>query len=222
MAAVEGFLEAEGRGAIVESYQYLSDTDREFFDSAAGWEAAHADIFPPVAGFTIESSSTGDDGTAVSTLVEFEPGLDEVIGLTPMEAVVTWGLVKEGKAWRISLGDTAIEPRYPPDAGATEAVRRWVEARRASQPDGEYEGGLLGNPGLAESLCNVGGDVSLGSPGPLEDQVDAAQFIAAFGPEFDLWGRVVPVTSPAQLRVVVAPVGDQWVVIGVLPGDTPE
>ena len=85
----------------------------------------------------------------------------------------------------------------------------------------EYEGGLLGNPGLAESLCGTG-PVEVGQPGPLEDQIDAAQFIGAFGPEFDQWGRAVTVESPTPMRVVLAPVGDQWVVIGVLRPGKPD
>ncbi len=82
----------------------------------------------------------------------------------------------------------------------------------------EYEGGLLGNPGLADSLCGAVGPVEVGRPGPLEDQIDAAQFVGAFGPEFDQWGRAVTVESPVPLQVVLAPVGVEWIVIGVLPG----
>ena len=53
-------------------------------------------------------------------------------------------------------------------------------------------------------------------PLPLE-AIDAAPFLAAFGPEASTWARVVTVTEPVPLRAVVAPIGQEWLVIGVLP-----
>jgi hypothetical protein len=115
------------------------------------------------------------------------------------------------------LAETAVEPRLADESGASEAARTWLAQRIDCAPAEEYEGGLLGNPGLAESLCGESGPVEVGQPGPLDDKFDAAQFVGAFGPEFDLWGWAVTVESPTPLRVVLAPVGDEWVVIGVLP-----
>ncbi len=217
VAAVEGFLTAEQQGEIAESFNFLSRTDRQAHGSAAGWEAAHADLIPPIESFSVRSGMKVDGSSEVITDVTFTASLDEVSGLIPGEALVTWRLVPEAGGWRISLSETTVEPSYPPEPAAREAARRWVMDRTECASAVEYEGGLLGNPGLADSLCGAVGPAEVGQPGPLEDQVDAAQFIGAFGPEFDRWGRSVAVDSPTPMRVVLAPVGDQWVVIGVLP-----
>jgi hypothetical protein len=119
------------------------------------------------------------------------------------------------------LTETIVEPRFADESGALAAARTWLAQRIGCAPAEEYEGGLLGNPGLAESLCGESGPVEVGQPGPLDDQIDATQFIGAFGPEFEQWGRAVTVESPTSLRVVLAPVGDAWVVIGVLPAGEP-
>lgn len=58
--------------------------------------------------------------------------------------------------------------------------------------------------------------MEVGPPLPL-DALDAAPFLAAFGPEATSWARVVAVTDPVPLRAVVAPIGQEWLVIGVLP-----
>jgi hypothetical protein len=218
VAAVESFLEAEIQGRLAESFNFLSRADRAAHGSVAGWEAAHADLLPPVVSFSVRSGSKVKGSSEVLTEVSFIPSLDEVSGLVPGTALVTWRVVPEGGGWRISLAETVVEARYPPESAAGEAVRRWITQRVSCTPASEYEGGLLGYPGLADSLCGMTGPVQLGRVGPLEDQVDAAQFIGAFGPEFDLWGRSVEVDSPTPMRVVLAPVGDDWVVIGILPG----
>ena len=50
-------------------------------------------------------------------------------------------------------------------------------------------------------------DPALGNP-------EADPYVAAFGPDVLEWARVVPVSGPAQIDVVVAPVGESWLVIG--------
>jgi hypothetical protein len=47
-------------------------------------------------------------------------------------------------------------------------------------------------------------------------EFESGPFVTAFGPETGSWARVVPVTAPVSLRAVVAPIGDEWVVVGVL------
>ena len=168
--------------------------------------------------FSIRSGEKNGGSSQVVTDVAFTPSLDEVSGLVPGDAIVTWHLVREAGGWRIALFETVVEPRYAPEVAATESARRWVIDRTACIMAEEYEGGLLGNPGLADSLCGAVGPVEVGKPGPLEDQIDTAQFVGAFGPEFDQWGRAVDSRVPVPLQVVLAPVGVDWIVIGVLPG----
>jgi hypothetical protein len=220
-AAVHGFLAAELKGDFEASFHFLSPQDRRAFRGPAAWVAEHADLLPPLTGFNIESITELDDRAEVTTLLEFEAGLDEVVGLIPGRARFTWAVASLDDAWWIVWFESSLLPIYPPDAEAVRAVRSWAEARQACRPAREYEGGLFGTPGLAEQLCGARGTVQLGEPGRLENAVDAAPFVAAFGPEFGQWGRVVPIMGPVQLRSVVAPVGEEWMVIGVLTGERP-
>jgi hypothetical protein len=40
--------------------------------------------------------------------------------------------------------------------------------------------------------------------------------LAAFGPEASIWARVVRVSGPIDLDVFTAPLGEEWVVVGVV------
>jgi hypothetical protein len=52
---------------------------------------------------------------------------------------------------------------------------------------------------------------------PLPETSQDQPFLAAFGSAVHDWARVVTVDAPARLHVVVAPLGERWLVIGVLP-----
>ncbi len=205
VAAVEGFLVAEQQGELVDSFHFLSTADREEHGSAAGWEAAHADLLPPIEGFSIQSGKKLGNKTEVVTEVAFTPRSTRSRVSSPDEPSSPGGWSTSQMGGASHLAETTVEPRFADESGASEAARTWLVQRIGCAPAEEYEGGLLGNPGLAESLCGESGPVEVGQPGPLDDQIDAAQFVGAFGPEFDQWGRAVTVESPTPLRVVLAP-----------------
>jgi hypothetical protein len=214
-AAVEGFLAAEIDGELAASFGFLDAATRERFRSSAGWIAAHAEVIPPVTGYEVEGPSPGGESQVV-TLVQFEPSLDEVRGLVPERATVTWATSDDGGRWGIDLDRTIIEPLYPSDESAPAGVMAWAEAHQACEPAPTWGGNLQGSPALAEQLCGAKGGVEVGAPSPLTS-VDGGPFLAAFGPGAGEWARVVPVTAPVELRAVVAPIGQEWLVIGVLP-----
>lgn len=213
-AAVEGFLAAEVAGDLASSFGYLSAEARSNFGSPAGWTANHAELLAPVRAYEVEEV----DDTEVVTLVTFEPGLDEVMGLVAERTRVTWATSEEAGSWGVDLDASTLEPLHPSDETAPEAVAVWAEAHQACEEDPRtWEGNLRGSPALAEALCGATGEVEVGPALPLS-AVDAAPFLAAFGPEATTWARVVAVTAPVPLRAVVAPIGQEWLVIGVLPG----
>lgn len=216
--AVERFLTAEARSDYAGSYDMLSAADREQVPNVEMWVASHADVLPPILGFEVEETTVEGAGGEVVTLVELEPGLNPVVGLIPGRAQITWVATAENGTWKVALAESRIEPLYPPEEEAVSAVSSWVTARQECQTGvsaGEHEGGLLGFPPAADELCGLAGEVRVDLSPPLS-AADAAPFVAEFGPEFDLWSRVVEVESP-RLRIVVAPVGLEWLVIGVLP-----
>ena len=140
----------------------------------------------------------------------------QVVGLVPERSRVGWVTASDGGSWGVDLGTSSFEPLYPSDDAAPAAVRAWAEAHQACGPAPSWDGNLVGSPALAESLCGAEGAVEVGDPAPLAE-VDASPVLAAFGPGASDWARVVPVTAPSELRAVVAPIGQQWLVIGVLP-----
>ncbi|MBA2336814.1 MAG: hypothetical protein H0V96_03475 [Acidimicrobiia bacterium] len=221
--AVEVFLDAEAQRDYAGSYDMLSAADLQQVPSVAEWIAVHADVLPPILGYQVEQTTVDGARAEVVTIVQFEPDLNPVVGLAPGQAQITWTAIAEDDGgWRVALGDSRIEPIYPPDEEAVSAVASWVMARQGCQSGvsaGEHDGGLLGLPSAADALCGTTGEVNVDLSTPLS-AADAAPFVAEFGPEFELWSRVVAVQSPG-LRVVVAPVGSEWLVIGVLGGGAP-
>lgn len=217
-AALTGFLDAEVAGDYESSFGYLSAEDRTLYGSPAGWVASHADAIPPVLAYELEPVDAGDgQATAVST-VTFEPGLDQVVGLTPGRAQVTWDL-RQGAdgSWGVSMGETTtFEPLYPSEEGVGPAAQRWVTSRQACETPSNEFGGLIGPDALADALCGADGELELGEPAPLGD-IEEATYSTAFGPETAQVVRVVRVSGPVELGVALAPIGDEWTVIGVVP-----
>lgn len=219
VATVMGFLDAEIDGELTASFGFLSAEDRGELGSPEGWVAAHADILAPVTGYEVQEAgepAVGEDEAEVVTLVSFEPGLDEVRGLVAEQATVTWVTTTDASvSWGIDLRATTVEPIYLSEEGAPAAVARWAEAHQACRPAPTWDGTLKASPALAETLCGAEGPVEVGPPLPLTS-VDAGPFLASFGPGAGEWARVVAVTAPVEVRAVVAPIGQEWLVVGVL------
>lgn len=216
-AAVTGFLDAEVAGDYEESFGYLQDVHRADYLSPAGWVSAHADVLPTILDYELGEQTELDDGrTTIRTVVQLEPGLDQVVGLTPAEAVVHWDVVRGEDGWGVSLDTSPFEPVYPDEDGAVPAARTWAEARQRCDTPANERGGLIGSPALAEALCDTDGGITVGEPEPL-DELAAQPFSTAYGAEAVAAARTVRVTGPAELGVVLVPIGDDWTVIGVIP-----
>lgn len=212
-AAVTGFLDAEAASDFETSFGFLSAQDRQLYGSPAGWEASHADVFPPVVSYEVEEAGLD----AVITTVVFEPGLDPVTGLTPGQARITWDVpVGPEGDMGVALETSLIEALHPAEEGAVDAARLWADDRRACETPSNERDGLIGTPGLAQQLCDAEGSITLGEPRGLDD-LEATPFFTAFGAEAVSASRVVRISGPAELGAVLAPIGDQWSVIGVVP-----
>ena len=153
-------------------------------------------------------------GTEVTVDAALRSQLDSIVGLVPARASATLTAVPEGQQWRVDLARTRFTPLLPPEADAAGAVATWVQARQACQAPAEYRS-LVGAPALADQLCGATGDVRTGAPGPLTELSDASPVLNAFGADAASWARVVLVEAPERLAVVVAPVDDRWLVVGV-------
>lgn len=227
--AVLRFVQAEASRDDDTAFGLLAAGDRASVGSSGTWQRRHADL-PRLRSATVDSVAAGESGDpptlAVTGTVRFEPSLDEVRGLVPAVADASWQVAREDGGYRVAFGASRFEPRLP-DAGQIPAeVSSWVQARQSagceafttggSRPPGQWSGGLLGVPGKATRLCGRSGSVQLGPAGRFTDPTEATPIVAAFGPESLDWARVVSVTAPAPMRIVVAPLDDRWVIVGVL------
>jgi len=211
-AAVSGFLAAEALGEFEQSYAFLSEGDLVTWPTVAEWVAAHAD-FQPVSGF--EVTEVRPDGT-VLTSTALRSSLDPILGLVPARALGSWPTVESDGGVRVRYGESSLEPRYPSDEGVVDAVRQWVTERVACNEEAGYGGTLYGAPDYADQLCGAEGEVELGEAAVLQDSTATTTFLQAFGPEVFSWARTVPVRAPLEMTAVVAPIDDQWEVIGVM------
>jgi hypothetical protein len=223
VAAVTGFLDAEAAGDFASSYGSLSGPDRLRAGSHGEWTTLHAQL-PTIRGFTLGGTRTAPDRAEIAAEMEFQPGLDTIVGLVPARAKATWIAVAEDGGWRVDFDNSTLVPEYPPDAAAVDAATSWVSARAQCRRAPQYRDGLLGVTAVAADLCGARGQVRVGTAAPLRAGTGVEPFVAAFGPDVFTWARAVSVESPAPMSVVLAPIGDRWVVIGVLeslPGDSP-
>ncbi len=166
-----------------------------------------------------EVRQTGQ-GAEVDVALALDSTLDEVQGLTPARAVGTWPLRREQGGWRLKFGEGTLRPLFPDPAGATAAAETWYEDRQSCRETEEYDAGLRGDTFLADELCDADGDVTAGAPQPLTDPVDVEPFDTAFGTEAVAQMQAVAVDGPVPLRVVLAPVQDRWLVVGLLQQST--
>ena len=216
VAAVESFLIAEIAGDFEASFELLTQADQEAAGGVDGWVAEHYLVVPTIRGYRLIADTAEATRAEVSAGLTLQADLDQLVGLIPGDADATWVVVEEGDEWRVAFTQSRIEPVFLDDGNAPTAVAEWVATRQSCVTETDPDFALLGFPTLADPLCGSTGSVSVSDPAPLEDAADAAPFLAAFGPEVGIWARVVEVQTPVAIRVVAAPVGDQWVVIGVL------
>jgi hypothetical protein len=138
-------------------------------------------------------------------------------GLVPARARATYVAVAEDGGWRVAFGQSSLAAEYPSTASAPAAVRSWVRARVDCRHAPEFVGGLLGAAARADELCGAHGAIHVERAVRLPETDQDQPFLAAFGSEVHEWSRVVPVDAPVRLRVVVAPLDERWLVVGVLP-----
>lgn len=217
--AVKRFVRAEIDGDEEASYDLLASSDRDAVRTRVAWKAMHSSL-PELIGFVASDKQAGPSDTEAKITgdAQFTPRLDEIGGLVTSRAAVTWTAVAEDGGWRVSYQRTSIKPVYLDDKGATESANTWIAARRAcAKPDPslEYSGGIVGSVGIAAALCKTT-PPKLDTPRRLADRPDPAPVLAAFGPEADAWARIIRVTGPRTFNVVLAPLADRWIVIGLL------
>ena len=213
--AVSAFLTAEIDGDLAASFAVLSSDERTAIGGIAPWVARHAQL-PVYLSFQV-LDSTGD-GT-VTTDVTAVPRLDEIVGYMPSRARVVWTTVDEGAGWTVALDRTVADAVPPDDSGAEVAALEWTGAVTSGggADEFEYAGNLLGQPEIVDRLAGSDNAAfTAGSTSMLRDWPSAAVVTNAFGPAAAQWARVVSLDGPLPIDVVTAPMGDRWLVVGVV------
>lgn len=217
--ALETFLDAEKRDDFGASYALLSADDRQMFSSPAQWEDAHNEMAKITNFGSFQQGGATDNGVTFTVELSLEPRLDTTIGAVAARATGTFTVRQLNPGdWRIAFSDSSLAPHFPDDSGAKEAVISWANARQRCERAEEWEGGLLGNAAeaYAERLCKATTPPSVSDPFPLDRASGTESVLAAFGPEAATWTRVVRVSGPLDLDVITAPLGEKWVVVGVI------
>jgi hypothetical protein len=214
--ALRHFLDARVDGDLDRAWDAVSERDRRQYPDASDWQDANG-VLPSVTGYTLGPPGVLGARAQVTGTVSYRPGLDDIAGDVPAHANATWALERDGGNWRVSLAESEVLPLYPGDANAAPAARAWVDARLHCRTASQWDGGFVGDADTAvHALCGARGDAQLQPVQELDDTAGAEPFLAAFGADVFTWARVVPVDAPVRLDLVLAPVGDQWLVIGAM------
>ena len=216
--AVVGYLDAEIAGDYVSSYGQLGAEDRMSVGDPEDWEVG-ARNRPTVTNYRIIDVV----GDTVLVDVDVVAAVSEIYGVSPASATIEFTTEREDGGFRLTLLNSTMTPHFPSENLADPVAIEWVEAARSCD-DGardslEYDGNLLGTLDLAESLCGVPGAASGVRVGRLDTLADPSTILNAFGEQAGEWSRVVRIDGVAgtpPVHVVVAPLGDRWVVIGAL------
>ena len=211
--AVTSFLAAEVDRDFEASYALLDDVTRSRVGTLQGWTNAHAN-FPRIIGFEV----VGADGDTVTADLALDSKLDPVIGLVPATATAEWVTDETAEGHRVVFDESVLTPVYPDAAPARDAALAWARGVQAGEDvdDLQAVNRLAGRAGLRQLLTDADGELEAGEPFVLPPDGGDANLLNRFGAGVVEWGRGVPITGAADVTVVLAPVGDDWLVVGLV------
>jgi hypothetical protein len=207
--ALQSFGQSMVDGDTTTAFALLTSSDRNRYVNEAQF-AVELGREPGWESFTV-------DGTKLN--IERDPGLDTVTGLVSPRATVVLPTVRESDGVRIAWSKRRIENRVTADeSAAAETARRWTTTRQqcGDASDDETVNGILGVVGLANALCSSTGDVTVGDTLWLLDLDDPDAVLDAYGSDAAEWARVVEISSPVAMDVVLAPIDTEWKVIATM------
>ena len=174
--------------------------------SAFGWTS-----------FRVENESP----TLVTVSVSQTARVSEIDGVIAPRATVVVPVATEDGSFRISWSKRVLSPLHPErnvknDSAVSEAALQWAMTRRSCKPSPiEFASGLIGVTGLADALCNSSSMPTVAAVADLESLDEPQAVIDGFGSDAVTWARVVELGGPVRMNVVLAPLGDSWVVVAI-------
>ena len=223
--AVDLFLQAEQEGRLEISYALLDRRARRGYPVFESWRADQADR-PRLVGFST-ARPVGDPGQAavqeVEVNVEQEPAVNPFVGFVAARSTQRWTVRDEAGRWRLSDRPGSEFPEVPADSRAAETARAWIDhmdgCRTAQAAELQIEQELYGVSGLGDQVCRAERAPAVGPVEPFEPDSGPTTGLSAFGPDIDLWARLVRVDSQEPFFLVLAPLGDDWRVLATIPAE---
>jgi len=219
------FLQAEQEGRLEISYALLDRRAKRNYPLFESWVADKADR--PRLLRVSDARPVGSPGAAssaqeIEVSVEQEPAVNPFVGFVAARTTQRWSVRSEGGRWRLQDRPSSDFPELPSDDVAAAAARSWVGHLSACRPAEalalQVEPKLYGVEGLSDSLCGAAAP-SVGDVAPFEPDSGSTTGLSAFGPDIDLWARLVPVEARKPFLLVLAPLGDDWKILATIPAD---
>jgi len=216
--ALEALLAAEQAGDHAASYALLSSDGRRDYPNVDEW-ARDRQQLAPITAFEVRPE---DDEGVVEALVEHEPGLDPFVGLSVGRELQRWEAVEEDGRWLLDA-DPEIEPMFPPDEDAIGVAQAWIDAATACDEGAlaalEGVAQLFGNGTVRAELCDSGASLQAVDVDEVRSGPASSELVTQYSGDALVWARSVAIEgAPAPMEVILAPIGDDWRVIGVLTG----
>lgn len=212
VAAVDAYSNAESTGDFATSWSLLSSDDRDEIGSFEAWRQQHS-VSPRFTGSQLVSSGPGP----VVTEATFEPRVDEAVGVIAGSARITWATTEENGGFTIDRSATRSDAHYPSDERAPLDANAWLTAVRSKTVPTGYRGTLIGLPSLRADLAKAKGPFRPTRTMELADWTTPVLVTNAFGPAASTWARIVRFEGPTDFDAVMAPLGERWVVVGLVP-----
>lgn len=215
--AVASFLAAEVRRDFAASFAMLTtNVQQRVGDSPQRWRAEHREL-PVVTGFEIVEVAP-DGEPQVRTVLALDSTLDPVVGLVPARAEAVWVVEETAEGFRVNFDASTLRPLYPDEGPARDVALEWARRLQTGGDVSELEGveRLYGPSRLRAAVAESTGQFDAGAPLALPPDGGSRDLVAAFGADVVGWGRAVPLGgATTQVTVVLAPIDDEWRVIGL-------
>jgi hypothetical protein len=215
-AALEQLLVAEQRGDHDAAYAFVAHGPDQPFHTVNQWARRRREL-PPITEYTVEEQDDPEASSATAT-VGHEPKLDPFSGLVPARERQTWSAQRVGDGYVLAQ-EPDIVPILPSDDDALDAARAWAEdvqrCDEAAATARQAVTTLFGSTAQSGGLCGSSGAVEVGDAGPLPAGPLSGDIVAQYSADALEWARVVTLSAPVRLLIVLAPIGDTWKVLGI-------
>jgi hypothetical protein len=212
--ALDALLRSELLADHATSFRLLDRSGREQYRDVAEWTRRRVQL-PAIIDFSVER----EEGRRVVALVHHRPGLDPFTGLSAARERQTWTASRSSDGFLLGA-EPEVEYLLPPEAEATEVVLQWAQAVQAcDQNVAESKQAVRPLYGVsvgAGRLCGSTAPLATGEVTRLDGGPRSAELVAQYSTDALAWARVVPLRGPEpEVKVVVAPIGESWQVVGV-------